>query len=137
MEEIKNEQPVCRVAVATYEGVLVNQHLGMAEYLAVYEINKDGFCFVGRRRMPARGGGDARWEALANMLSDCRALLAAGIGQRPVEVLTDKGLNIYEVEGLIEDALAAIYEGKELRMPHRTVKYCRRASSDNAGQGCG
>lgn len=137
MEETEKEQPVCRVAVATYEGVLVNQHLGMADYLAVYEITKEGFYFIGRRRTPESGVGDKRWEIVADLVKDCRYLLAAQIGPRPAALLTGRGLKLYEVEGLIEDALTAIRQGRELHMPRRTVKHCCRAESDNAGQGCG
>jgi nitrogen fixation protein NifB len=134
---IKPPTRIIRVAVASYEGILVNQHLGMADSLLIFEDGCEGCRLVDRRRTPPHGSGDERWEAMARLLSDCQAILSAGAGQRPVEVLTARGLKVYEVEGLIEDALAALYQGKELRMPHRSVAGCRRTGTQSAGGGCG
>jgi nitrogen fixation protein NifB len=124
-----------RVAVTSYEGVLINQHLGMASSILVFDADGAGGRLVDRRTAP-RGSGDQRWEDLSAVLSDCGALLTSSIGQRPVEVLSAKGLKIYEVEGLIEDALIAISEGKELRMPRRDGKGCRCSGGGAAGTGC-
>jgi nitrogen fixation protein NifB len=134
---IKPLKDSIRAAVASYEGVLVNQHLGMADYLLVFEITEKGCCLVDRRRTPPRGDGDERWQALSKLIDDCSVLLASSAGQRPVDILNASGIKVYEVEGMIEDALIAISEGKELRMPHRTAAFCRRAGSGSGGRGCG
>jgi nitrogen fixation protein NifB len=124
-----------RVAVTSYEGVLINQHLGMASSILIFDADGAGGRLVDRRQAP-RGSGDQRWEDLSAVLSDCSALLTSSIGQRPDEVLSSRGLKIYEVEGLIEDALIAISEGKELRMPRRNGKGCRCSGGGAAGTGC-
>jgi nitrogen fixation protein NifB len=131
----KESKNSVRVAVTSYEGVLVNQHLGMANSILIFDADGAGGRLVDRRQAP-RGSGDQRWEDLSAVLSDCSALLTSSIGQRPVEVLSAKGLKIYEVEGLIEDALIAISEGQELRMPHRSGKGCRCSGGNAAGTGC-
>jgi nitrogen fixation protein NifB len=124
-----------RVAVASYEGVLVNMHLGMADYLSIFEISEEGSRLIERRRAPQPGSGLERWKEMAKLLEDCRALLAASAGQIPLKVLTDCGLKVYEVDGLIEDALLDLYKGKELRMPLHKPR-CRMAESGEGGQGC-
>ncbi len=69
-----------RVAVASMEGVLVNQHLGEASKLLIYG-RKDGIItLLEARKTPARGGGFQRWAQLADILSDCGTLLVSGIG---------------------------------------------------------
>jgi predicted Fe-Mo cluster-binding NifX family protein len=54
-----------------------------------------------------------------------------------LEVLSAKGIKVYEAEGMIEDAFLAIAKGKELRMPHRKASGCSRAGSAFNGDGCG
>ena len=80
------------VAVATLEGVLVNQHLGEAEMISVFGRGEQGFHLVERRQAPPPGGGSQRWMALAEMLKDCRALLVASAGGRPARCWPPKAL---------------------------------------------
>lgn len=124
-----------RVAVASYEGVLVNMHLGMADYLSIFEISENGSRLIERRRAPQPGNGMERWKEMAKLLDDCSVLLAASVGQIPMKALTDCGLKVHEVDGLIEDALLDLYKGKELRMPLHKPR-CRMADSGAGGQGC-
>lgn len=123
------------VAVASYEGILVNQHLGMADSLLIFEVNREGYRQIERRRTPRPGSAD-RWQILAGQFSDCRALLVASLGQTPLEILSGCGLKVYQVDGLIEDALRDLYDGLELRMPAH-VSRCRCAESGSSGAGCG
>lgn len=125
------------VAVASNEGILVNQHLGEAERLYVFRETPNGYKLVNQRTTPARGGGNNRWEELGNILSDCRALLVGGIGTKPSEVLTRSGLRIVEMSGLIDQGLDAVYKGKELRTITKTEAFkCGNGCSGNA-MGCG
>ena len=126
-----------RAAVTTYEGLLINQHLGMADQLWIFEIDADGSRMIELRRTPPMGTGDERWKELSGILRDCSVLLTGGIGERPLEVLSAKGIKVYEAEGMIEDAFLAIAKGKELRMPHRKASGCSRAGSAFNGDGCG
>ena len=80
------------VAVATMEGVLVNQHLGEAYRLAIYGRGQHGFELVETRPAPPPGGGRDRWLALAKTLHDCRALLVASAGEAPRSVLAEHGI---------------------------------------------
>ncbi len=134
---MNNQQLRDKVAVASYEGILVNQHLGMAESLLIYGSDETGYYPVDKRIIPPRGGGEERWRQVSAILCDCHTLLVNGIGETPYEILSANGLTIYEIEGLIEDALSAIERGEKLRMPRRTRAGCRRAESGTGGTGCG
>ena len=123
------------VAVATLEGVLVNQHLGEAEEIAVFGRDEQGFCLVERRRAPPPGGGPQRWQALAETLKDCRALLVASAGQSPRSALADQGIQVIMMEGLIEEGLEAVYRGVPLRAPLRKQHHCGSGCAGN-GLGC-
>jgi nitrogen fixation protein NifB len=124
-----------RVAVASYEGILVNQHLGMAASLIIFEVNREGFRQVERRTTP-KPGNPERWQTLAALLADCQALLVSNLGKTPQDILSGCGLKVYQVDGMIEDALRDLYDGLELRMPAHAPS-CRCAGSGSPGTGCG
>ena len=125
------------VAVASMEGVLVNQHLGEAEKLLVYA-HKDGQIKLQEARpTPPKGGGMQRWQALAETLSDCSTLLVNGVGANPRQVLGDAGIEVYEIEGLIDEAVGAVFTGQRLdHMVKRSLTACGAACS-GSGMGCG
>lgn len=125
------------VAVASMEGVLVNQHLGEAAKLLIYRKENGRISLLEARETPPEGGGTKRWEELATSLSDCHTLLVSGIGDNPKRTLSASGLDILNLEGLIDDALPAVFEGRSLRhMIKRTATACGAACMGTGG-GCG
>ncbi len=124
------------VAVASREGLLVNQHLGEARAFWIFERNGNAFREVARRAAPAPGGGDSRWRDVADTLSDCRALLVSDLGERPRTLLEAAGLKVFVAEGVVESGLEAVYAGKEIRSPVRKAHGCGVSCSGN-GMGCG
>ena len=126
------------VAVASLEGMLVNQHLGEADTLSIFAPEGTGFRLVETRPAPPAGGGQTRWEALADAIHDCRALLCSSAGLTPRAVLSGKGVRVVLMEGLIEEGLAAVYQGVEIRAPLRRKHQCGvGASCYGDGAGCG
>lgn len=123
------------VAVASREGVLVNLHLGEAEEFQIYGPDGDGFKLIDSRKSPPKGCGDTRWNTMGRWLKDCRAILVSSAGPRPTEVLTAEGIKVVVMEGLIEEALVAIYSGQEIKAPVRAFK-CGAACTGDGG-GCG
>ena len=103
------------VAVATNDGLLVNQHLGEAISVNIYNKSPKGYQYVERRDMPKRGSGDSRWLEVAKLLKDCRAMLVSGVGEKPKAIITRCGTRVVEMTGLIEDGLEGIYENKQFR----------------------
>ncbi|NCC26309.1 MAG: radical SAM protein [Deltaproteobacteria bacterium] len=126
------------VAVATREGLLVNAHLGEARTLQIWRRMEDGgFERVDEREAPAPGGGPARWQALARTLTDCRAVLAAAMGETPRRILEEQGLAAHEVSGFITDMLQALYAQSDLSaFAVRRTGACAGACSGGGG-GCG
>ena len=85
------------------------------------------------RPTPPKGGGLQRWQALAETLSDCSALLVSGVGANPRQVLGAAGIDVHEIEGLIEEAVRAVLAGERLdHLVKRSVKAC-----GGTGMGCG
>jgi nitrogen fixation protein NifB len=118
-----------RVAVATYEGMLVNQHLGEAKKLYIFEETKNGYKLIEQRETPAQGKGNLRWAELSRILSDCRALLTGGVGRNPIEILEASGIKVMQMTGLIDTGLDAVYKNA----PLRTLK---KADMVKCGESC-
>lgn len=133
---IKPERPY--VAVASHEGLLVNQHLGEAECLHIFFKTENGtFRSVEKRLTPHKGVED-RWEQLADSLSDCSVLLVSGIGQKPLEILGKTPLEVLKTGGLITDNLKDVYNGNPLKnMAYGDIASCKLSCAGNSGQGCG
>lgn len=130
--------PKPHVAVASHEGLLVNQHLGEAESLHIFGEDADGaYTRVELRPAPAPGGGDDRWLQLATSLGDCRALLVGGLGDKPLAILEGQGIKVLEMSGLIEDGLDSVFKSVPFKhIRPRDLFKCGSGCS-GSGAGCG
>ena len=102
------------VAVATREGVLVNQHLGESRTLNIYDINHTPPVLIEKRQLPAPGGKNFRWYELAKTIRDCHTLLVSGIGNAPRDILVKEGLAILEINGMIDLVLSALKKNEDI-----------------------
>jgi len=126
------------VAVASREGILVSQHLGEAVNLQIWGENGASYQLIEERTAPRPGTGLKRWQALVRLLSDCRALLASGIGENPREVLTAAGILPVEMGGFIESGLEVIYRGgSPAGLKSRRQGYAGATGCRGDGGGCG
>ncbi|MDA3960646.1 MAG: radical SAM protein [Planctomycetota bacterium] len=136
MTEIPADRP--HVAVASREGMLVNQHLGHAEMLLIYAEEADDFRLVDVRQAPDAGGDHGtRWAAMADVVHDCRAVVAAEAGEPPRRALAEHGIALHTTEGLIADALELVFagEGSKLRPPSCSAGTRCGGGCDSGGGG--
>jgi nitrogen fixation protein NifB len=118
------------VAVATHEGLLINLHLGEAKEIHVYGIKDGDVELIDTRFTPPKGGGNERWAAMADILKDCTYLLASGAGEAPAKHLKEFGITVVEADGIIEEAVGDIYEGKG-------TSHLKKTPDRSCGGGCG
>jgi nitrogen fixation protein NifB len=125
------------VAVASMEGVLVNQHLGEAHQLLIYGQTQGRIGLIEARPAPEPGGGPERWRQLADQLNDCRMLLVSGAGATPQKVLVEQGVTVTVCEGLIDEAVRRVFAGESLTA--MTVRKPRQCGVSCGGDmmGCG
>lgn len=125
------------VAVASEEGILVNQHLGEARSFGIWEQNENTFKLVENRTAPSAGTGIRRWHQLSKILGDCRAVLVSGVGQTPKGILSKSGVKVLEAAGFIEDGLQVLYgnTNPEILKGRRTS--CADGTCTGSGGGCG
>lgn len=130
------------VAVATMEGALVNQHLGEADRLAIYEqdlASPDRFKLVETRKTPPEGGGADRWAQLGEVLKDCRAILVTAAGPTPQKALSATGIKVIEMEGIIDEGLKAVFNNQPLpaSLKRRFTSCGAGVTCKGSGNGCG
>jgi nitrogen fixation protein NifB len=122
------------VAVATQEGMLVNQHLGEAARLVVFAADpstESGARYVEMRRAPPLGTGTERWRDMGVLLRDCRAILVSAAGPAPKRALESSGIAVIEMEGLIEEGLRAVFADQPI-----PAALQKRFTGCGAGTGC-
>jgi nitrogen fixation protein NifB len=125
------------VAVATLEGVLINQHLGEANSFQIWQRDGEEYKKVEERKTAKAGGGIKRWHQLAKILGDCRAVLVSGVGETPKDILTKAGIKTVEASGFIEDGLEIIYENKPNKLIKGRRVSCADGTCTGTGGGCG
>lgn len=126
------------IAVASLEGMLVNQHLGETTKFLIYTKEENGYKLVEERKAPIPGGGIGRWEALTRLLYDCRAVMVSDMGESPKKVFKRAGIDPVTMSGFIESGLDAIYTGKTLApLQRRAKKSCDSGTCLGTGTGCG
>lgn len=130
-----NRQGRPYVAVTSMEGALINQHLGEAEKLWVFDWVDGAPKLIATRPAPEPGTGTLRWRQLAETISDCHTILVNGAGRKPRWVLEDSGLRVIEASGLIAQALEALNRSGEV--PPSMTKQARGCSLGSGCQGSG
>jgi predicted Fe-Mo cluster-binding NifX family protein len=85
-----------RVAVATKDGVAINEHFGHAKSFYIYDVTAHSVNHIETREVPHYClGGHSDKAALPSILetiADCKAVLVAKIGDGPTEKLQARGI---------------------------------------------
>jgi len=122
------------VAVASHEGLLVNMHLGEVDEFLIYAEREEKYDMVEHRNAPPKGGGEQRWRNMAAVLTDCRAVLVSAVGSVPREILSNSGIQVLDMSGMIQDGLDVFFRGEDPRSLKRHAgKPCPGGA---AGGGC-
>jgi nitrogen fixation protein NifB len=125
------------IAVASMEGMLVNQHLGEASQLLIYRIGDGKPELIETRETPSAGSGMQRWIELADKLKDCSSLLVSGVGNNPSQVLKEKGIKIFVIEGIIDTAIKEIINGSDINHLLKRKEFVCRQDCSGDSTGCG
>jgi len=126
------------VAVASLEGILVNQHLGEADRFQIWGPRNGTFEMLEERAAPRKGTGFQRWYTLAEILKDCRAVLVSGIGETPKQVLDEHQILAVEMSGFILMGLDAVYNGGDLKaLKGRRLGCGKGGGCSGEADGCG
>jgi nitrogen fixation protein NifB len=100
-----------RVAIAVDANQEILAHFGRASHFAVYEFSSGGATLLDTRTAEAfcrQVDKQQRLESVADLLSDCSAVVAAAIGPCARQELNSANVQALEYNGRIEDAIRTI-----------------------------
>jgi predicted Fe-Mo cluster-binding NifX family protein len=104
----------CRIGIATSDYVMVNRHFGRADKFMIVDVTYDDLqekqmkMVEERLVTPVCNGGehdDTRLDENAELLKDCDYLIVSKIGRGALAVLESKGIEVFEIPEIIEDAI--------------------------------
>jgi len=109
-----------RIAVASTDGIVVNQHFGRADRFIIYRVDDGVVCPTGEtiKVNPVCSGGDHNEESMLeniNKISDCRYVLVSRIGQRAAMLTEQNGIIPMEIPGMIEESISKITAFDEIQ----------------------
>ncbi|MCX7745386.1 MAG: dinitrogenase iron-molybdenum cofactor biosynthesis protein [Clostridia bacterium] len=112
-----------RVAVASSDGKVVNQHFGRSRQFLIFEITDSGEWSLveHRENVPPCGFGDHHEDGMkrsVELLSDCSKVLVSQIGPGAEQALKLKGITAYAITDFIENAFQKLieYDKKTFRL---------------------
>lgn len=106
-------QVTYRIAVASTDGKVVNEHFGRANQFLIIEVDETGnYHPVELRKSDAVCHGnnhdDMAMKKRVEELSDCQYVLVSRIGTGAENALDSKGISVYVIPDLIESAVNKI-----------------------------
>lgn len=109
-----------RAAVATSDGIVVNQHFGRADKFKIYDIYQDNTIhFVEERKVvPVCQSGmhdPFGMQERVKCFSDCKYVLISRIGQGAINALEQEGIIPMELPGIIEESIRRLVVYNELQ----------------------
>lgn len=113
ISEVYHMKQAWRVAVASTDGKIINEHFGRAGEFYILDIQTDGtYAFVGKRPVdPICVGNEHTDDAMAariGALLDCRAVLVARIGPTAKRALEINKIAVFEEPDVIHDAVTKL-----------------------------
>ncbi|WP_243375117.1 NifB/NifX family molybdenum-iron cluster-binding protein [Geotalea sp. SG265] len=112
-----------RVAVATSDGLAVNEHFGRTKAFVIYELIDEQWRQVEERQtLPACNGhchsGDFL-DSTVSLLNDCQGVIVNQIGPTAIDVLLGSNMLPFSLDGSIEEALATVLQSKLFRVRYK------------------
>lgn len=107
------------IAVASSDGIVVNQHFGKTDAFYIYEKKNDAIKFVEKRQVSpiCESGNHDEKKLTANMerLSDCDYLLVSRVGNGAANKAESLGISCYEIPGIIEESIEQMQNYEKLK----------------------
>ncbi len=122
-----------KIAIASTDGVSINEHFGKTKLFFIYEIDdKKGTYQLLERRENILDKSDSHYLAAAQLLADVEVVLVSSIGPQARNELQRKGVIAFVLSGSIDKALTTYGKRRNI------VKNITRGLVNNyhPGNGC-
>lgn len=98
-----------KIALASSDGLFVNEHFAQASVFYIYENSGDKFDFLEKRVCRCPGGHDTKsFDAILLLLADCTAIFVNRIGPGAARYLIEKGVRVFDAPYPIETVLVQV-----------------------------
>lgn len=101
-----------KVAVASTDGKVINQHFGRSQEFLIFALNGGNFEFIEiRKNTPPCGSGENHENQMSKTveaLADCKVVLVSQIGPAAVQALNSKGIKVFVLPNYIDEALKTL-----------------------------
>ncbi|HMK53718.1 MAG TPA: NifB/NifX family molybdenum-iron cluster-binding protein [Methanobacteriaceae archaeon] len=87
-----------KIAVASSDGKIIDQHFGQACHFLIFELGTEGIQFLELREKGTASfrNHEYRWTGALKLLKDCRVIFCRRIGDEPREKLEEMGIEVIE-----------------------------------------
>jgi len=105
-----------KIAVASSDGINVDQHFGRTRDFMIYRLNDKGYEYMEIRENGApcsvHSHDDNALEQAAERISDCRGVVVAQIGSGAIDVLIEHRIMAFTLPGTVEQAFEALIRSR-------------------------
>lgn len=105
-----------KIAFASSDGKVVNEHFGKAQKFHIVEINENDYKFIeSRDNIPSCNEFEHSENSLINsikVIEDCKAVFVARIGPGAKQAVEDNNIQAIEAPYFIEDILDKLLHSK-------------------------
>lgn len=107
-----------RIAVASSDGKVINQHFGHADRFYIVDVEDNSYSFVETRfHEPAcgdQGHSNEVFDSILELLSDCQGIFVSRIGYGAARYLNSRGMRVFEAPYPIDTVLDKLIARKIL-----------------------
>lgn len=109
------DKDILRIAVASSDGIVVNNHFGRAKTFYIYEKSSDDTERLIEKRdvipiCECANHDDIKLNDNLEKLSDCDYLLVSRIGYEAANAARQKGIEPYEIPGIISKSIERLVQ---------------------------
>ncbi len=95
-----------KIAVASTDGKVVNEHFGRAKYFHIFEVEGGGYKYLETRNVKPcctqEGHTNAAFDQVIERVKDCVAIVVAKIGDGASLYMEERGFTIFEAPYFID-----------------------------------
>lgn len=108
-----------RIALASSDGVWVNEHFGRAGSFLIFGLHDGEWTLLERRRntpgCSEHSHAEGSLERTAELIGDCRGVVIQQIGAAAFDLLAGKGILPFMFNGTVQDTLKLLKQSKFLK----------------------
>ncbi|MDI6605247.1 MAG: nitrogenase component 1 [Thermoanaerobacteraceae bacterium] len=112
VSEKRRENKIMKIAVASKDGIMVNEHFGKANQFLIYKLLRDKISLMELRKTNSGISGECcdgsakeHLDLIADLLSDCSIVYCGKAGHCAQEKLKERGIKIVESQDSVERVL--------------------------------